>query len=79
MPWGMFCEEGNTSNDGIICTLAAKHYPVDGTSGSSQEQLIDARFTSDRGVGCNTIRKSALKLGWESEVDVKEKRPRLRN
>lgn len=72
-----FGEQGKASEDGAICTLAATKYFVNGTLGSSQEQMVAAWFAYDTGAGFKIIRKSALPQRWESEVDQKARPPRL--
>lgn len=72
-----FGEQRNVSDDGNIFTLETTHHLVDGTSGSSQEQMMAARFTFDSGAGFNIVRKSVLPPGWESEVVGRARPPNL--
>lgn len=70
-------ERGKVSNDGIICTLATTHYPIDSTLGSSQKQMMAASFAFKTGTGFKIIRKSVLPTEWEFEVDEKARPPSL--
>lgn len=74
-----FCEAMKASAAGIIFTMAAKQYLVDGTLGRFQGRLMGSRSAFDTGAGFNIIRKPALPEEWESEVDKRSKPQRLRH
>lgn len=55
----------------IIFTIAATPYLSDGTIGATTLGMEGTRFVFDTGSGSNIINKSALRPGWEHQVDEK--------
>lgn len=63
------------SDDDVIFTLAATHYLVNGTLGSSPEHMMAARFFFETSTSFIIICNSALPPGWESKVDENSRPP----
>lgn len=56
--------------DGVVCTLCATHYLVEGWIGSGKETISTEQLDLDTGEGFKSILGSVLPPDWETLVDI---------